>query len=1107
MKPQQVALLNALFLCAALQAQGHAAVSLSALSCEHLQNPIGIGNLQPRLSWKLVSSRAGEVQTAYHVRAASSAGALRAGAPDLWDSGKVASGQSILVPWGGKPLTSRSQVFWQVRIWDKDGQPSPWSDTTSFELGLVNPSSDWKGQWLTSDLPRFDIEQSALAQASWINAGSAANQSAAVRLTLNLPARVKVSSAIIDVAADGLISFYANGRPTLQGSSSHTAPFHASFANQLLPGKNVIGIGSAAVRNFRGSGGRNAIAARIVIELEQGGHLEFSTDASWKAAVAPSGNWAAADLDDAPWPDATVLGPYRTEDLAENASGALGPGRYFRRVFTVKGPVARARLYSTALGVYEASLNGKRVNDHQLDPGWTDYAQRVMVQTTDVTKLLTPGRNALGVLLGDGWFAGRVGWMGLCQYARISRSPLCNAQLEITYADGSAEIVATDNSWRTGSGELVGSDMQLGEVLDARKRTAWDQPSFDDAAWNAPVIAADLRVPLVPQLGVPVRKLMELAPQSISRFGSAWLVDLGQNMVGHVRLSAKGPAGTSITVRHGEALNPDGTLYTENLRPAISLDTFTLRGDSKPEVFEPHFTFHGFRYLEIIGYPGTLKAEAVRGIVVGSDLPPAGAFECSDTNVNRLYQNIVWSQRGNFLSVPTDCPQRDERMGWMGDAQVFAPTAAHLADVSSFFTKWMVDVNDAQGSNGEFSTVSPRANQNNSWPVWGDAGVVIPWEMYLAYGDKDFLANNYEHMARWVDYSRRSSGPNLLRYGGVGDHLAPIPGRAGPGGAAPATGAGTMTNAASGRGSGFGRGGGFGPGASSTAVVDTAYFARSAWIVSRSAALLGKTEDAARYDQLFQDIAAAFNQAFVHPDGTIQAGTQTTYSLALLFDLLPESLRDAAARHLADDVEAQGHLTSGFVGVGLLNPALCAIGRSDLAWQLLFNDTYPSWLFSVKHGATTIWERWDGWTPEKGFQASSMNSFNHYSLGSVGAWLYSGAAGIQLDPSHPGYKHLRLQPQFTSRLSYLKASLESPYGLISSSWHATRHEMIYDVTIPPNSSALLLLPVPPQQVRQSGKSLAVGIAPVTTLALSAGTYRFAFPSGSISNRPSQTAAR
>ena len=1047
-------LLATLVIIISARAENLSPVGIYGLTCEHLANPIGIGNTAPRLSWKLRSSLNGEVQTAWQIRAASSLDGLTTASPDLWDSGKVISDQSVLVSWNGKTPDPRAQVFWQVRIWDKDGVPTAWSDPAWFELGLLDTATHWHGQWITADLPRYDIEQSALAKSSWINAGSIAGQAAAVRLAIVLPPNAVIHSAAIDADADGLATIYVNGHPNRHGFTSLTAPLHVDIWDQLSPGTNIIAIGSAAVRNGirhdRGTPGRNAIAASGFIELQDGRRIEFNTDGSWKAAVAPDGDWFASSFDDSNWPAATVLEPYAAQP-SKYVNTTIGPGRYLRKNFTVAKPVVRARLYATALGVYEASINGHRVSDDLLAPGWTDYRKRVMVQTYDVTALVHPGENAIGAVLADGWYAGRLGWMGLAQYAA---RPAFNAQLEITYADGTTDVVATDNSWKAGSGEIVGSDEQWGEILDAQRAvTNWDEPTFDDSVWTNAVLE-EHSVSLDPQLGPPVRALMELAPQKITHRGDAWIVDFGQNLVGHVRLAARGAAGDTITVRHAETINTNGSLYTENLRTALATDKFTLDGAGS-ETFEPHFTFHGFRYVEITGYPGELTAPDLRAIVVGSDTPRTGAFESSNPDLNRLYQNIVWSQRGNFLSVPTDCPQRDERQGWMGDAQVFSPTAVLNADVAAFFTKWMVDVDDGQGTNGDFSDISPRvARPQPAMPVWGDAGVIVPWVAYNAYDDISFLSKNYRYMARWVDFSERRSR-HLILSGGVADEQAPAP--------------------------------------TPTEVVDTAYFANSAHLVARAAALLGYTNDAAKYDQLFDDISNAFDQAFVSTNGMVEGDTQTGYILALQFGLLPENLRAAAAQRLAQNIGQRGHLSTGFVGNGRICPTLEEIGRPDLAWDLLLTNTYPSWLFAVKNGATTIWERWDGWTPDGGFENSSMNSFNHYSLGSVGTWLYSGVAGIQPDDAAPGYKHFFLVPQFTTRLGHAGATLDSPYGVIVSSWQIEKNRILYDVTIPPNSSATLNLPVSPRDVRLSGQRLRLPKGSVTQLPLAAGTYHFSLP--------------
>ncbi|HYG22447.1 MAG TPA: family 78 glycoside hydrolase catalytic domain [Verrucomicrobiae bacterium] len=1042
-----------------------AAVRLEQLRCEHAENPIGIGIREPRLSWKLRSSRRGEVQTAYEIRAADSVDALQRDAALLWTSGQVISDQSVLVPWRGPMLKSRDRVFWKVRVWDKNNRPTAWSDAAYFELGLLEPKSEWHAHWITSEIPRHDILGTLMTSASWISGGSTASQSASARLSLVLPQGAVVRRASIDAAGDGLLTIFANGNATRQGSSSRTAPLHADVGEQLRPGTNIIGIGSAAVRgavrrNLQGPG-RNAIAARGVVELEDGSQIEFNTGQtlegmgqSWRAAINPPTNWFAPGFDDSEWAPAIVHGTYAANP-SQFVDHTIGPARYFRKDFQANRQPARARLYAAALGTYDVSINGRRVHDSLLNPGWTDYKQRVMMQTYDVTRFISRGSNAIGAVLTDGWYAGRVGWMGLAQYG--SR-PAFAAQLELTYSDGSTEVIATDASWKAGAGQIAGSDMQWGETIDARlAQPGWDEPLFNGHSWaRAEVEKHD--IPLSPQVGPPVRRVMELAPREIKRRGDRWIVDFGQNLVGFVRLTTHGPAGTTIVLRHGEMLDADGGLYVENLRPALSTDTFILNGKSGRETFEPRFTFHGFRYVEITGFPGRrLSSDAIRAVAVSSDTPFNGRWESSDPNLNRLYQNIVWSQRGNFLSVPTDCPQRDERMGWTGDALVFASTAARNADVAGFFSKWLIDVADAQGSRGEIPTVIPRANQNNSWAVWGDAGVIVPWVMYQSYGDTAFLANHYTNMVRWVEFSRESSS-DLIRSGGVGDHLAPQ--------------------------------------RTPVDVVATAFFANSASIAARTASILGKPDDAARYETLHRDIVAAFNRAFVSSNGIVRGDSQTAYILALQFNLLPEHLRADAAARLARNIETSGHLTTGFVGVGLICPVLTQIGRPDLAWRLVLNDTYPSWLFSVKNGATTIWERWDGWTPERGFQDSSMNSFNHYSFGAVGEWLFSSGAGIHRDDNQPGYRHFFLRPQFTPRLRYIKAAQETPYGTISSHWRIRGNQIDYDVTVPPNSSATFELPLEAGRVRESGKPLRSQTAG-TRVRLEAGKYRFSFPAADL----------
>jgi alpha-L-rhamnosidase len=542
------------------------------------------------------------------------------------------------------------------------------------------------------------------------------------------------------------------------------------------------------------------------------------------------------------------------------------------------------------------------------------------------------------------------------------------------------------------------------------------------------------------QVSPPVHQLLTLAPKAITEPQPGhYVFDLGQNMVGLPQIKLSAPAGTRITIRYAEMLNPDKSIYTTNYRGARSIDTYTCKG-SGLETWEPRFTFHGFRYVELTGMPGRPRPDAVTGIVLGSDTPPTGQFTCSDPRINQLQSNIQWGQRGNFLSVPTDCPQRDERLGWMGDAQVFIGTAVYNADVASFFTKWLVDVDDAQTSDGQFTNVSPDNGAGAGTPGWGDAGVVCPWTIYKTYGDKRILQKHLPNMMRWVDWCKDHSD-NLIR--------------------------------SRDRGSDFGDWLAIGEDTSKE-LMGTAYFAYSTHLVADSARAVGDEQNAAKYNDLFEMIKAAFNEKYVHNDGSIRGDTQTSYAMALAFNLLPDAQRTRAAALLADNVrQKKDHLATGFLGVSYLLPALSNQGQLDTAYALLFQNTFPSWLFSVSHGATTIWERWDGWTPEKGFQDPGMNSFNHYSLGSCGKWLYENVAGIAQDPLSTGYDRIVIRPQIGKELTSASAHYDSIHGRIASEWQMKAGRLVLTVTIPVNVTATVHVPTStPSRVTESGKPLA-----------------------------------
>jgi alpha-L-rhamnosidase len=736
-------------------------------------------------------------------------------------------------------------------------------------------------------------------------------------------------------------------------------------------------------------------------------------------------------------------GHHHTVKIAEDKTLELPQSSsqlwYLRKAFQTKGPVRSAMLYVTAEGIYEMHINGQRIGDQFFAPGWTDYNKRFRYQAYDVTSLVKQGGNALGAQVANGWFAGHLGNGGFQQYGA---SPALLAQLQISYEDGSTEEVATDDSWVAHLSPVLSADFMLGETFDATREIAdWDQPQSHEGGWAPVSLRKPRKVDLDSQVSQPVRETGTIKPVALSEPAPGhWTFDLGQNMVGVVRLKVDAPAGTVLTIHHAEMLNPNGTIYTTNLRGAPSVDTYTCKGGG--ETWQPQFTFHGFRYVEVTGLPSKPATDLVTGIVLGSDTPRTGKFSCSDPRINKLMSNIQWGQRGNYLSVPTDCPQRDERLGWMGDAEVFVRTATLDADVEAFFTKWLVDVDDAQTPEGAFTDVSPARGTGAGTPAWGDAGVICPWTIYMAYGDTRLLEQNLPAMTRWVEWCKQHS-TNLIR-----DKRSS-------------------------------RGGDYGDWLSIHAdtpkdVIGTAYFAYSTHLLAMSYAAVGNNEQSGKYQKLFEDIKAAFNEKYVTADGRIKGDTQCCYAMALKFELLPQNLREKAGQYLVDDIKAKDwHLSTGFVGVSYLLPMLTVTDHPDVAYKLLMQDTFPSWLFSVKHGATTIWERWDGWTPDKGFQDPGMNSFNHYSLGSCGEWLYDSVLGIKWDPTAPGYKHIIIHPVPgpESELSSATGSIGSNYGQIGSAWSLENGKLTLNISVPPNTTATVYIPAQAgQTVTESGKS-------------------------------------
>jgi len=770
---------------------------------------------------------------------------------------------------------------------------------------------------------------------------------------------------------------------------------------------------------------------------DRGRASNWSAPAYWETGLMGAAQWTAKWI---------------TPDLAEDTTRS-NPSPMLRTTFALGGTVASARAYVTSHGVYEMEINGRRVGDEVLAPGWTSYDKRLQYQTYDVTAHMRRGANAVGVTLGDGWYRGRLAWD--TRRNTYGKEVALLAQIVVRYSDGREQVIGTNEGWKASTGPILASDIYNGETYDARlEQAGWSQPGFDDKSWKGVRLANHSMAVLIAPAGPPIRRIEELKPVKVLHTPAGeTVVDMGQNMVGWVRLRVRGPAGTTVRMQHAEVLDKQGNFYTANLRNARQTDAYTLKGGSE-EIYEPRFTFHGFRYVKVDGFPGAPAPDAFTGIVVHSDMPRTGSFETSDPMLNQLYRNIVWGQKGNFVGVPTDCPQRDERLGWTGDAQVFARTSAFNYDVAGFFTSWLGDAIADQRAIGSIPDVIPdvltRGQPNaTSSAGWGDAGVIIPWTMYLTYADKRLLDRQYPSMRRYVEYQRKVAGERLLWNTGwhYGDWLAFSTVRADY------------------------------PGATTDKdLIATAFFAHSTDLLARSARVLGKTDDARAYGELFERIKEAWNREYVTASGRIGSNTQTAYALALEFRLLPDAQRADAGQRLAANVRQMGHLTTGFLGTPYLADALSETGHLTESYRLLLNKKYPSWLYPITQGATTIWERWDGQKPDSSFQEISMNSFNHYAYGAIGDWMVRVVAGLDLDETTPGYKHIVIHPQPGGSLTSARAELMTQYGSAASGWKLEGSQLTLAVRVPANTRATVRLPgATLEQVTESTGAVAAAL--------------------------------
>jgi alpha-L-rhamnosidase len=992
------------------------------LRCESVNNPLGIDVANPHLSWQSDSVERNWVQTAYQIVVSTSPSPALDASARVWDSGRVASAEAVGIPYGGTKLEPRTRYYWSVRVWDANGQSTQASETAWWETGLLK--QEWKAKWIAWKNPEQDSELDGIR---WIwLAGQdplkmIPKTVAEFRFDLDLPQKPR--EAALFLLARGSFVAKVNGQEV--GTKSDWNEFDRDdVVPQLVVGKNLIEISVTAL----GPDNPGPQPAPVIAALA--GLLKI-TDSDGKIARIPINEaWSGRLANAASWQPARVAGVLGNPDFGEILPGAFPqPAALLRKRFNVSKPVKVARLYATALGSYRMFLNNDRVGQDVLTPDFTDYTKRVLYQTYDVTKLVVTGSNALGAILGNGWFGSGMTWNGR-PFLFLPPPPCLLAQLEIEYLDGSRDVVATDESWVGAPSPIRRSEIYLGEFYDARLDHAdWGKPSFDDSAWSPSLVAARPSVVVVGQVSAPVHVAETITPAAVKPLANgSYVFDMGQNMVGWVRVKANGPAGTQIRLRFAEILSPDGSIYRDNLRNADATDVFILAGSGE-ESYAPLFTFHGFRYVEVSGYPGVPTTAALRGEVINSLAGgPSGTLVTSSDLVNRMWKVGLWGQRGNFLSIPTDCPQRDERLGWMGDAGVFWRTGTFNFDIQAFSHKFLSDITDAQTKEGAFTNVSPdllRPDGSEGAPGWGDAGVILPWTVWLQYGDKQAITDNWKAMERWMDFIAKAN-PNFLRTNGVGpnyaDWLAPDD-------------------------------------RTPKDLLATSYWALIARMMAEMARATDNQEAVKRYAALIKNIRRAYRSKYIARNGDVLGETQTAYVVTLYMKLAPPALEATIVKKLVADIESRGwHLSTGFLGTPFLLFTLADHGRADVAYRLLLNETYPSWGYMLSKGATTWWERWNGDTGDPG-----MNSYNHYAFGSVMAWVYRSVAGIDTSVGGAGYREIVVHPVLDPRLTHVRGEYDSVYGRIVSDWNAKPGEAVsLNLTLPANTRAKVYLPAIPK---------------------------------------------
>lgn len=1005
----------------------------TTLRCDYAVTPLGIDDTHPGLSWILESMRTdrGQRQTAYQVLVASSMSNLNHGRGDVWDSGKVDSDQSVGVNFAGRPLSSHERCWWKVRAWDRDGQPTGWSASSFWTMGVLVPR-EWQARWIGSarvgaDWTDFTLQTSFTLrkQAASVYFRAHGPENAYLwQISTAGPEPVLRSHVRIDGGYRVLKSVsIANVINGADFAKPHKLTIHAIGCQiiTLLDGHLIDTTVDTTFRSgsigFRESPTETAVFHDLQV-LAPDGAVLFQDTFSPGARSLFHGGIPGVDGLTLTDEDAMLSGSLRTPLL--------------RRQFELNKPIRRAWVYASALGIYRLRLNGKAADDRLYAPGWTDYRRLIQYQTYEVTGLLRQGLNALAVQIAPGWYCGNIGWSGPNQYGD---APAFFAELQVQYEDGSTQVIPTDNLWKLSLGPVVEADNLNGESYDARlEQPGWDTPGFHDETWQkADVLSAPQGAVFRAQVDPPVRITQEIKPRSMSEpLPGTFIYDLGQNITGVAQVRVRGLAGTRFRIRQAEVLNQDGTLNIITLHSpgidaqAAATDYYTFKANGNA-VFQPQFTWHGFRYVELTGLAKRPSLNAVTGLVMGTDVPHIGQLNTSNDMLNRLQSSLQWSGRDAFMSIPMDCPQRSERLGWTGDANFYVTTAAFNFDMARFYRKWERDLATDQGLKGLFPNVAPiwgPLGDGGYGGGWGDAGVCVPYVMWQTYGDTGIIQEHYTAMCRFVQRLKEESTGSIA-----------------PASVAPA---GDWQNQND---------------DTPQDLVATAYFAYDTMLLSQMADAIGERADASRFRTLFEDIKKAFMARWVGPDGAVGSGSQTSYVLALHIGLLPPNLIHTVGARLIDNLaKHHNHLTTGFVGTQWLLPVLTQIGRSDLAYIVLEQTDKPGWGYMVNSGSTTIWENW-GVMNSDGTVNGGANSLNHCALGSCGDWMYQNIGGITPDPLKPGYQHFLVHPLPGGGLTHASATYHSVHGLIKTDWRTGEKQFFLNIEVPVNTTASVYVPV------------------------------------------------